>query len=44
MDNPQTELNIMLRDMILQHIKELTKQRKKVYARRDGRIKYWIDA
>lgn len=40
MDNPQTELNIMLRDMILQHIKELTKQRKKVYARRDGRIKY----
>jgi 2',3'-cyclic-nucleotide 2'-phosphodiesterase (5'-nucleotidase family) len=40
MDNPQTELNIMLRDMILLHIKELTKQRKKVYARRDGRIKY----
>ena len=40
MDNPQTELNIMLRDMILLHIKELTKTRKKVYARRDGRIKY----
>ncbi|MFP5470391.1 MAG: 5'-nucleotidase C-terminal domain-containing protein [Bacteroidia bacterium] len=39
MDNKRYDLNIMLRDMILMHIEELSEEKKRVYAKRDGRIK-----